>query len=112
MTRRGNSFTLVEIMIVVAIIGLLAAIAIPTFATARRSAWKNMCITNLRQIQAAQAQVAFSLSEGESVDQASVNKYLKNPDPTCPASAEPYDLSKMPPECPSIATFPDHVLLH
>ena len=49
MNRKG--FTLVEIMIVVAIIGLLAAIAIPNFIQARTTAQRNACIANLKQIQ-------------------------------------------------------------
>jgi prepilin-type N-terminal cleavage/methylation domain-containing protein len=46
-------FTLVEIMIVVAIIGLLAAIAIPNFVKARATSQANACINNMRQIDAA-----------------------------------------------------------
>ena len=51
--HRKGGFTLVEIMIVVAIIGLLAAIAIPNFIRARQTTQTNTCINNLRQIDAA-----------------------------------------------------------
>jgi prepilin-type N-terminal cleavage/methylation domain-containing protein len=51
--NRKGGFTLVEIMIVVAIIGLLAAIAIPNFIKARATAQANACINNLRQIDSA-----------------------------------------------------------
>jgi prepilin-type N-terminal cleavage/methylation domain-containing protein len=54
-TSRKSGFTLVEIMIVVAIIGLLAAIAIPNFVKARTASQKNACIANLKQIQGAKA---------------------------------------------------------
>jgi prepilin-type N-terminal cleavage/methylation domain-containing protein len=56
-------FTLVEIMIVVAIIGLLAAIAIPNFVRARSVAQANACINNLRQIDGAASQ--FALEQGK-----------------------------------------------
>ena len=46
-------FTLVEIMIVVAIIGLLAAIAIPNFVRARTTSQAKACINNLRQLDGA-----------------------------------------------------------
>ena len=51
MNRKG--FTLVEIMIVVAIIGLLSAIATPNFIRARTTAQRNACMANLKQIQGA-----------------------------------------------------------
>ena len=57
-----NGFTLVEIMIVVAIIGLLAAIEIPSFMRARTTSQQNACINNLRRIEAAKDQ--FALENG------------------------------------------------
>ena len=64
-TKASNEagFTLVEIMIVVAIIGLLAAIAIPNFVTARARAQANACINNLRQIDSAANE--FALEKGK-----------------------------------------------
>ncbi len=59
---RKKGFTLVEIMIVVAIIGLLAAIAIPNFVRARTLAATNACVANLKQLQGA-AQV-YALDTG------------------------------------------------
>lgn len=58
-TNRKSGFTLVEIMIVVAIIGLLAAIAIPNFIRARTKSQENACINNLRQIDGAIQQWAL-----------------------------------------------------
>ncbi len=88
-TNRKSGFTLVEIMIVVAIIGLLAAIAIPNFVKARGTAQKNACINNLRQIDGAKEQWALEnkKASGDAIVDAEVNAYIKgNAAPTCPAS--------------------------
>ena len=56
-------FTLVEVMIVVAIIGLLAGIAVPNYVQARKLSQTDACINNLRQIDCAKQQ--WALEEGK-----------------------------------------------
>jgi prepilin-type N-terminal cleavage/methylation domain-containing protein len=60
MKKMQKGFTLVEIMIVVAIIGLLAAIAIPSFMKSRLASRTSTCINNLRQLDGAKEQCAMS----------------------------------------------------
>ena len=57
-------FTLVEIMIVVAIVGMLAAIAIPNMVKARKTSVTDACINNLREIDGAKQQWALEMGKG------------------------------------------------
>lgn len=85
MNKKG--FTLVEIMIVVAIIGLLAAIAIPNFVKARDTARTNACIANLKQIDGAKQIWALEANQGDNATPGWTNlvsDYLKKT-PECPA---------------------------
>jgi prepilin-type N-terminal cleavage/methylation domain-containing protein len=94
-------FTLVEIMIVVAIIGLLAAIAIPSFLRARTKSQATACINNLRQIEAAVQQVAIAQGKhvGEDLNYPDdITPYIKlnsaSSIPPCPAGGT-YSLQKV-----------------
>ena len=92
-----KGFTLVEIMIVVAIIGLLAAIAIPSFMKARTTSQKNACINNLRQIEAGKDQYAIDVGRTNAWAWANDTAAFSNlvgvaagyikANPACPASS-------------------------
>ncbi|HTL15648.1 MAG TPA: type II secretion system protein [Patescibacteria group bacterium] len=109
-------FTLVEIMIVVAIIGLLAAIAIPNFVRARSTSQKNACINNLRQIDGAKQQWALENKQVSTASPVStdVQPYLGRGSagtwPSCPASGT-YSVNavNVAPAC-SLAGSQGHVL--
>jgi len=114
-TNRKAGFTLVEIMIVVAIIGLLAAIAIPNFVKARQTAQQNTCIANLKQIDGAKEQWALEnkKSSGDTVDITDLvgsDKYIKNT-PSCPATATAYTIGAIgtAPTC-AVTTVTTHIL--
>ena len=91
MSKMMKGFTLVEIMIVVAIIAILAAVAIPNFVRYRKTSQMNACISNLKQIQGAVEQAKM---EGKTTpswtDIIGSDKYIKVT-PKCPGAGT-YDL--------------------
>jgi len=100
-------------MIVVAIIGLLAAIAIPSFVKARNTSQQNACINNLRMVDAGKEQgaLAEAWGEGDTATTTIVNTYIKgNTTPACPASGTyTYNTVGTNPTC-SITTPTSHRL--
>ena len=90
-TSRKGGFTLVEIMIVVAIIGLLATIAIPNFVKARDTAKMNACINNLRQIDGAVQTWALETKQADNtqVEFDQIKGYLRN-QVVCPSGGRTF----------------------
>lgn len=93
--HRSRGFTLIEIMIVILIIALLLAIAIPNFLRAREVSRARTCQSNLREIMTAKEQWAMENYQGGTATpeaSALVSEYIKNSEddqlPPCPVGGE------------------------
>ena len=98
--NRKAGFTLLEIMVVVMIIGLLAALCIPNFVRARTTSQTNACINNLRQIDGAKQQwalenkVATNATPGDTDIQPYMGRGQGGTLPSCPSdSSSTFDTS-------------------
>lgn len=114
MKGRKSGFTLVEIMIVVLIIGILLAIAIPNFMKARETSRKNSCIANMKQLDAAAQQWAMDKQQPGTAnvtvaDLTGAAGYIKSA-PNCPSTGTAYAgwTVETQPVCPT--TVAGHVL--
>jgi prepilin-type N-terminal cleavage/methylation domain-containing protein len=92
---RSQGFTLVEIMVVVAILALLLAIIIPNYMRARANAQASGCINNLTKIEDATSQFALEkgLKTGDPITYPDdLTAYIKlnsaGSVPTCPAGGD------------------------
>jgi prepilin-type N-terminal cleavage/methylation domain-containing protein len=93
---KQQGFTLVEIMIVVLIIGILLAIAIPNFVQAREASRAKSCVANLKQIDSAKQQWAMDTKQAAGATPAQTDlepTYVKSY-PACPSGGS-YTLGSM-----------------
>ena len=104
-----KAFTLVEIMIVVLIIGILLAIAVPNFVRARAASRTKACVANLTQIRSAKEQWAIDNRKGPDQtpnwpeDLVGPTLYIRGSTPVCPTTGAIYTINPVStsPWCPN-----------
>jgi prepilin-type N-terminal cleavage/methylation domain-containing protein len=107
-------FTLVEMMIVIAIVGVLAAIAVPNYLRYSTESRKNTCINNLKQIHLAIQEWAIEQKKGPSstVEFNDIRPFLKD-SLSCPsggrAFTDSYSISTVAAEAACLRSPETHV---
>ena len=110
-SKSQNAFTLVEIMIVVSILAVLAAVSFPLYREYIRNSQRSACIANLKVLYGAVEQRRMlGIQEINLEELCSALGYVKGR-PRCPADkSQPYDISGELPACPNVGKYPDHAL--
>lgn len=110
LVQEKSGFTLIEMMVVILVICVLLAIAIPNFQKAREGARTRSCLANLKSVVTAKEQYAVEkrLNQGDPVTFDDLTPTFLRSRPQCPASGA-YNIGTVgeTPEC----SYPDHVLL-
>ena len=119
--KKDAGFTLIEIMIVVLIIAILLAIAVPNFLRARETSRAKSCTANMRQIETAKEQWAMDTKAAATATPVAadlVTEYMRGTEdtlPLCPSSGT-YTIGNMNarPVCSigtnATGTYDDHLL--
>jgi prepilin-type N-terminal cleavage/methylation domain-containing protein len=111
---KRNGFTLIEVLVVVMVIGILAAIAVGVYTKARENSRRWSCIANMKAIDGAKMQWALenNKSPTDAPTEEEVLSYMINDKmPRCPSGGGVYEITPVDERtvCPNVDEFPNHV---
>ena len=87
--KNKRGFTLIELMIVIAIIGILAAIAVPNFTKARRKSKEKACVANMKTMESAVEMYMMESASTATPALSALAPYMqKQKVPTCPSGGK------------------------